>query len=377
MKRKMKYRILRATRNLKEIKPNFLKTSYLKSKIAEIFFERNFRKYKKNFKNRENGKVLIITMEALGDNVVKTTSLKKIAEFYGKENIYIMCRDKWESVFIALGYNVLGLKRPKNPFKNAKYRMEFFRNLNEIGFEKVILFEHIGLGDILKYILCENTVGLCSNDKSPYLKQAIKVDDDRTYTLDRQILLMEKIMDRKYTREDLRPDMREMFYGKDKKYFDIITIGIGASSEKKVLPIERMSEILNYLGKRYSTKKLCLLGAGKKQEEYVIKLLDRVEIKNIESYVGKVSLLETINLVNDSDFFLGYDSGLSNIAFALRKKYICLFWTKMAVWQHPFEDVKIILGDEISPTNDGYHGNDILNSITIKQVEKALSELEL
>ena len=373
----MKYKILRASRSLKEIKPNFLKTSYLKTKIAEIFFERNFKKYKRNFKNKENGKVLIITLEALGDNVVKTTSLKKLAEFYGKENIYIMCRDKWESVFMALGYNVLGLKRLKNPFKNAKYRMEFFRNLNEIGFEKVILFEHIGLGDILKYILCENTVGLCSSDKSPYLKQAIKIDDDRTYTLDRQILLMEKIMDRKYTREDLRPDMREIFYGKNKKYSDIISIGIGASSEKKVLPSERMVEILNYLGKRYPDKKLCLLGAGKKQEDYVMELLNRVEINNIESYVGKISLLETINLVNDSDFFLGYDSGLSNIAFALRKKYICLFWTKMTVWQHPFEDVKILLGNEISPVNDGYHGSEILNSIEIEQVEKALNELGL
>lgn len=371
----MKYKILRGIREIKKRKPEFLKSSYLKSKIASVLFERGFKKFKKEFEKKQTENVLIISLEALGDNVVKTTSFKILADYYGKENIYILCRDKWECVFQELGYNVFGIKRLKNPIKNAEYRIDFFKRLNELSFKRVILFEHIGLGDILKYIICDDKIGLCSEMSSPYMTKAVKIDDDKTYTLDRQILLMDEVLNRSFTRDELRPDMREMF--KEKKYDDVISIGIGASSEQKTLPIKNMSKILKMLSKRYPNKKIILLGNGKKQEYYSKQLIENCNCKNIESYIGKISLIETIRVINDSDFFLGYDSGLSNIAFALRKKYVCLFWTDMTVWQHPFDDLKIIKGNGINPENDGYHGTDILNSIKVEQVEEALKELKL
>ena len=371
----MKYKILKGIREIKKRKPNFLKSSYIKGKIADIIFEKWFQKYESNFKKQESSNVLVISMEALGDNVVKTKSFKLLADHYGKENLYIMCRDKWESVFEQLDYNVLGMKRLKNPIKNAKYKIEFFKNLNQLNFKKVILFEHIGLGDILKYIICNDKIGLCSKKSSPYMNNSIKIDDDKTYTLDRQILLMNEVLNKSFTRDELRPDMRDMF--KEKKYSNVISIGIGASSEQKTLPIKNMSEILKMLSKKYPNKKIILLGNGKKQDYYSKHLINSCNCENIESLIGKVSLVETMRVINDSDFFLGYDSGLSNIAFALRKKYICLFWTDMTVWQHPFDDLKIIKGDGINPENDGYHGTDILNSIKINQVEEALEELNL
>lgn len=371
----MRYRILRGIREIKNTKPDFLKSSYLKSKIADILFERWFKKYKKDFKKKQTENILVISLEALGDNVVKTTSFKILSDYYGKENMYVMCRDKWECVFQELGYNVLGMKKLKNPIKNAKYRIEFFKKLNELSFKRVILFEHIGLGEILQYIICDDKIGLCSEEKSPYMNKAIKVDDNKMYTLDRQVLLMDEVLNRSFTRDELRPDMREMFH--ERKYNDIISIGIGASSEQKTLPIKNMSKMLKMLSERYPNKKIVLLGNGKKQEYYSKQLIENCSCKNIESYIGKISLIETIRVINDSDFFLGYDSGLSNIAFALRKKYICLFWTDMTVWQHPFSDLKVIKGDKINPINDGYHGTEILNSIKVSQVEEALKELKL
>lgn len=371
----MRYKILKGIIEIKKRKPQFLKTSYLKSKIANIIFERWFKNFKKTFKKKETENVLIISLEALGDNVVKTTSFKILADYYGKDNMYIMCRDKWECVFQELGYNVLGMKKLKNPIKNAKYRIEFFKKLNELSFKKVILFEHIGIGEILEYIICDDKVGLCREESSEYMNKAIKIDDNKTYTLDRQILLMDELLNRSFTRDELRPDMREMFHGK--KYNNIISVGIGASTEQKTLPIKNMSKILKMLLERYPNKKIILLGNGKKQEYYSKQLIESCNSKNVESFIGKVSLIETIRVINDSDFFLGYDSGLSNIAFALRKKYICLFWTDMSIWQHPFDDLKVVKGDKINPENDGYHGTDILNSIKVEQVEKALEELNL
>lgn len=371
----LNYKMLKITRELKQMKPSFLKTSHIKGKISNYIFNSWFKCYKLNHKNKKDKKILIISQEALGDNIIKTTSFKKLGEVYGKENLYILCRHEWSSVYEALGYNTIGIKKIKSPLKNAKYRIELFKKINELGIEKTILFEHIGIGEIQKYVLDCEKVGLCREENNIYLDKLVKIDDDKTYVLDRQVALMELLLNRKFTREELRPDIREIF--KTKKYNDLIAIGIGASHERKILPEDSMIEILEMLLKRYPNKKLALLGNGKKQDMYAKNVIKKMENDRIENFVGKTSLLETMQVINDSDFFLGYDSGLSNIAFSLRKKYVCLFWTKLDIWQHPFDDLRIILGDEKNPINDGYHGTDILNSIKLNQIEKALDELSL
>lgn len=370
----MNYRILGILRDLKKKKPKFLKTSYLKSKFASWIFNIWFINYKKNFKLEETNRVLVVTLEAMGDNVVKTTSFKIMAEHYGKENFYIMCKDKWEEIFKTLGYNVLGYKNLKNPIKDVKNRIKFFKKVNSLNFKKVILFENLGNGGVLDNIICKDKIGICGSIENKHMK-VIKIDTENSYVLDRHIELLNGLFGKRYSREELRPDMREMF--NEKKYKDIITIGTGASTEEKTLPIKNMGEIVKMLSIRYPNKKLILLGNGRKQEEYARKLIKYCSCNNLESVIGKVSLLETIRLINDSDFFIGYDSGLSNVAFSLRKRYICLFWTDMTIWQHPFNDLVILKGDGKNPENDGYHGTDILNSIKVSQVIEALNYLKL
>lgn len=371
----MNYKVLSGIRSIQKAKPNFLKSSYLKNKLADFIFKRWLKKYKKTFKPLETNKVLVVSMKALGDNVVKAASFKIMAEKYGKENLYIMCRDKWSSVFQELGYNVLEMKKLKNPFKNAKYKIDFFKKLNSLGFKEVILFEFEGTEEVLEAIMCDNKIGIYNEKQNPYMKRVVQIDYDDTYILDRQIFLLKELFKEEFTRDEIRPDIREMFQGK--KYSNIISIGIGASSERKTMPVKNMGDILKMLLKRYPNDKIILLGSGKKQEDYAKKLIDYCETNRVESFVGKVSLVETIRVINDSEFFLGYDSGLSNVAFSLRKKYICLFWTDMTTWEHPFSDLRIIKGDKKDPINDGYHGTDILNSIKVEQIEKALLELKL
>jgi len=369
------YRVLGGIRKLKEIKPNFLKSSYLKNKLADFLFKRWLRKFKKNFNPIRTDKVLVVSMKALGDNVVKANSFKIMAEKYGKENLYIMCRDKWSSIFQELDYNVLEMKKIKNPLKNAKYKIEFFKKINNLGFKEVILFEFEGTEEVLEGIVFDNKIGIYNKKQNSYMRRVVEIDYDKTYILDRQIYLLKELFNEDFTRDEIRPDIRELFHSK--KYNNIISIGIGASSERKTMPIKNMGDILKMILKRYPNEKIILLGSGKKQEEYARKLIDYCKTDKIESFVEKVSLVETIRVINDSLFFLGYDSGLSNVAFALRKKYVCLFWTDMTTWEHRFNDLRIIKGDGKNPINDGYHGTDILNSIKAEQIKTALIELKV
>ena len=52
------------------------------------------------------------------------------------------------------------------------------------------------------------------------------------------------------------------------------------------------------------------------------------DLKNnerVRETIDKIPLLETIQIIKDSDLFIGYDSGLLNIAFTLKKKvFVCI-----------------------------------------------------
>lgn len=369
------YKLKGMIRDLKKAKPQWLKTSYIKSSIVNKSFNLWLYFFKKNFKYINKGKVLIITMEALGDNVVKATSFKILSDYFGKDNVYIQCRDRWSSVYKKMGLNVIDYKRDKSIIKRILFLINNCKKINSLGIDRVIIFDHAGFSGHGKDIFCNCRIGTTLLDNDDNLDIAVKIEGEDPYILDRHIKLLQVITGNNYTLEDVKPDMREVL--KKKKYSNVIAIGLGASHEKKTLPIRKMIEILNLLLKKYPEKEICLLGAGKKQKIYAEEIEKQLNNKKVKNYIDKFELLETIQMIGDSDFFIGYDSGLSNIAFSLRKKYICLFWTKSKTWQHPFKDVKIILGDEKNIVSDGYYGTEILNSIKTEQIEKALKELEL
>lgn len=368
----MSYLLRRNLRNIRKIKPRCLKTTTLKNNIINICCKIWVLFYGKRYKYENKGKVLAITLQALGDNILKSKIYKIAEEYYGKENFYILCRDKWASIFEKMGFNVIEYRKNKNMLKRIKDQISYMKEIKKLGTDKIIIADcNSGVGlDIQSNF----RIGMSTEEKDINLDMTVTIDEN-SYILENHLKLIEAITNKKYSLEEVRPDIREIL--QEKRYNNIISIGLGASHEQKTLPISKMVEILKLLLKKYPDKDICLLGAGKKQKVYaneIEKILNNSKVKN---YVDKFELLETVQMIGDSDFFIGYDSGLSNIAFALRKKYICLFWTKSKVWQHPFENVKVILGDEKNPVHDGYYGTDILNSIKVEQVEEALKELKL
>lgn len=70
-------------------KIRILKTSYLKRKIKEYIVKFSLLDYKLFLKEKESKNLLIITLDALGDNIVKSRTIEILAEKYGKENTYI------------------------------------------------------------------------------------------------------------------------------------------------------------------------------------------------------------------------------------------------------------------------------------------------
>lgn len=308
-------------------------------------------KIDENIKN----KVLIVTVDALGDNLVKATTIKKIAEYYGKENIYILCKDKWAKIYEIQGYNVF-----IDRYKNILERIKLYKKINEIPYEKVIYFNHSRENEVEDFILCKNK---------------IENKDDFKYVLEQHVNILKKVTGKDYTLEDVRPDLKNEFL--DAEINNTISIGIGASNQKRTVPVKKMREIIVHLRNRFPNKKIILLGSGKKQVEYTKELMKGLEKKNIEDLVEKVSLIETLKIVANSDLFIGYDSGLTNAAFSFNTKYICLHWSHLETWWHRFNNCVTIIGDEKNPVIDGIHGTKILNSITLDQIDEGIEELNI
>lgn len=336
-------------------KIRIFKTSYLKRKIKEYLVKISLLDYKFFSKKKESKNILIITLDALGDNIVKSRTIEILAEKYGKENTYILCKSKWKSIYELQGYKNIYVDETK---WNIFYKINQYRKLNKIGFETIAIMNHSYLPE-----------------EADYIYSGVKYDmsENVEYILDKHIILLEKIFKRKFTLEEVKPDIRKYF--PETKYKDIISIAIGASNDKRTLPVKNMAEIIQNLRKIFPNKKIAILGSGKKQEKYFKEMIMNIGEKNIISYINKIPLLETMQIIKDSDFFIGYDSGLLNIAFTLNKKSICLHWCKEKyIWEHPYSYIKILKGEGGDEYLDKKYGTDILNSITFEQIEKALGE---
>ena len=96
--------------------------------------------------------------------------------------------------------------------------------------------------------------------------------------------------------------------------------------------------------------------------------------------VDKLKLQDVMQAIKDSELFVGPDSGLYNIAFALNKKIICLHWYKdKSMWEHKSKRIIILKGDGGSNILDKKekYGTPTLNSISKEQFENAINQLEV
>ena len=99
-----------------------------------------------------------------------------------------------------------------------------------------------------------------------------------------------------------------------------IAVQISAGNNKntyKNWPVKHWVAFFKLLLEEYPKKKLVLLG-DKNAVGLVAEIKKEVGL-NINSLVGKTNITDVINIINQSDFFIGLDGGLMHIAVALKK----------------------------------------------------------
>ncbi len=97
--------------------------------------------------------------------------------------------------------------------------------------------------------------------------------------------------------------------------------------------------------------------------------------QNLQNLVSKASLKETIEIVANCDLLIGFDSGMYNLAFTLKKPTIC-FATHVETALHEADWLRVIRGSDTEYGVSDEYGCKRTNSVYPEVVISQFEELQ-
>ncbi|WP_435308207.1 glycosyltransferase family 9 protein [Sebaldella termitidis] len=298
-------------------KPYWLKQSYLKYKINNILFS-----FTQIFisKNKNGKRVLITELDGIGDIIVKQKLVDLIAEKHGKENVVLLATYGTE-LLEFMGYKCEVFT--KNVHYNFFKLINLFKKLCEydIGILYSLEFSSEDKLDFLNKLRLKEIYafkgGIIDNWKG---KNVNLVEKEGTKVLDILSNYARKFINPNVKKNQIIPRLNvETFDG------SYIAVGIGSSDKNKIAFPKKLAEFLETITKEYPEMKFHILGYGKNDLEYFKKIESCFSKKeNLVCFVNKLDLVGTMHQIAHAKLYIGFDSGLYNIAYALKKKQICM-----------------------------------------------------
>lgn len=324
---------------------------------------------------KENGKILLKATDGIGDLLVRSSLVKKIFEKYGKENCVFLLNSSYLEVGKILGYDSIGLTRKER--KNFFPRLKKMQALNSMGFSKFINLEFendITVGNLL----IPERIGMRTESENRkranryYTKSFPKSKSLSVIDTIRE--MGEEILGTEVKREEIIPDLRGIYPEGNEG----ISIAIGTSSREKVCSPYRMKEYVEILLEKFPNEKIYLLGNGKVHREYSRILQELVKSEEIVDLVDKTSIGEAFERIAKSKLFVGFDSGLFNFAYTVRKPTVVLFRKEVTAFAHEEPWVRILKYQELKDDiEDEIYPNREMNSIEAKDFERAVESLKI
>lgn len=163
-----------------------------------------------------------------------------------------------------------------------------------------------------------------------------------------------------------------------------IAVNLSTSNRTKDWPVDNYAEVCQYLQMKYPVE-LLLIGAGHDAEEY----RDRFCSANVSAhdFIGKTTLRQTVEVLRQSDMYLGGDTGPMHLAAACGLTGVVIYKTAREVrgrlrdpakmfapWQ---SDMTVIQPERALPgCEDGCERGEAhcIKQITVKQVVAAMEE---
>jgi len=261
-------------------------------------------------KSLEN--ILIIQTAFLGDVILASSLVEKIHDYYPDSNIDFVLKKGYESLFESHPKinKVFIFDKEKQKFKNL-YRLLI--KLRSKKYDLVVNVQRYATtGFITMFSKSIIRVGFNKNPLSNFFDKKIKHTFDGAHEIERNHKLIEWFTDAKTAKPKLYPTVTN--FENVKKYTGKPYICISPASVwfTKQFPEERWIELINQIDAKSN---IYLLGGIDDFE-----LCERIKIrssKNVENLAGKISLLDTAALMQNTILNLVNDSAPMHIASAM------------------------------------------------------------
>ncbi len=330
----------------------------------------------KLFKGRfapKKDKILIKSCDGLGDILIRSKLMSLIENKYGKENITVLVKDNYVPLGNFLGYNTIGYSRKER--KNCFSRLKKMYILNKMRFSKYINLEFSN-DTVVGNLFAPERIGMIDEDwkakrNNKYYTRGFKLFGD--YILSQVAIMGREILNMEIKEEDLIPDLRKKFKIEEKD----IVVAVGSTERNKVCSPLLMAKFLQVIIERYPEKDIILVGNGELQYRYAERLKEIIKFDRMQNLVDKISLEEVFKMVAKSFLFIGFDSGLYNLCFTLKKRGIILFRKEGVPYYHNTPYLKILTPKKIrKDVIDKEYPNYEINSIEENDFRKALEEVK-
>lgn len=350
-------------------KKYFLKKSFLRN-FFNAYAVRGVLSLVK-FKFPKGDKTLVLLTNGLGDILVTDKLSQKVQEKYGKENVVFLIRKPNKDIAELLKYNSIFFERRDK--YNFFYRLKMMYKLNMMGFVRVLNFDGTNDNTIANLFIPEIIGGMDRGEMNSHYNRfytrSFEFKDDTV--LENLAQIGEGTMEEKLLPEDLVPDIRDRFSIKNEK----IVVAVGSTARLRVCSPYRMIKYLKEVAKKYPEENIYLIGNGKLQKEYAETLIKLDGNINLVDMTDKTSLKEAMEYVAESKLFIGFESGLYNLCYALRKKGIIFFRELDVPFHHKVPWLKILGPDEKIGEEDKEYPDKNINSISVEQFKRALNEI--
>lgn len=320
-----------------------------------------------------DGNIFITSTDGIGDNIIRLNLLEEILNQYGNDKCYILCDIKVVPLLKTIGFkNIIVFTKRMRRYLFGKIKLLKF--LYQKGFNKIISLEYDQHDFDIQYF--KNLDSYCLDNKfHPEMNQYYKnvISTDFKVTEETIVKAFKILFNKNIVEQDAIPNLRK-YYSKKLENMDTLVVGIGAGARNKMLKPNLLCEILKLFIKKKNIKKIIFLGAGDRDQKYLNKMKKYINFTdfNIENLVNKISLDESIDIISEYPYYLGFESGLFHIAASLKIKTYGIF-TEINEFSHNnWENVTLFSGSPSPSNNDEYFGNSKLNNISLEEIEKLL-----
>ena len=320
-----------------------------------------------------DGNIFITSTDGIGDNIIRLNLLEEILNQYGNDKCYILCDIKVVPLLKTIGFkNIIVFTKRMRRYLFGKIKLLKF--LYQKGFNKIISLEYDQHDFDIQYF--KNLDSYCLDNKfHPEMNQYYKnvISTDFKVTEETIVKAFKILFNKNIVEQDAIPNLRK-YYSKKLENMDTLVVGIGAGARNKMLKPNLLCEILKLFIKKKNIKKIIFLGAGDRDQKYLNEMKKYINFTdfNIENLVNKISLDESIDIISEYPYYLGFESGLFHIAASLKIKTYGIF-TEINEFSHNnWENVTLFSGSPSPSNNDEYFGNSKLNNISPEEIEKLL-----